>query len=631
MDPFLFLNIACGNGAYDVNIEPTKDDVLFEDPAGILDSAEKFFAHVYGNLTRDDEEHDPLPKKQAFSNADLLLAREREVPCSSPKVGKGTKAQHPRDIIADATTITVPNKPLIQRQSRSVQDISPNVRSSQLALVPTQGRLMCNDNIDDSSDFDILDDRDASDKSSNDQDEIDDIESINLSNPWTIAKVNASLRQPNGISSINTKSGSPVQQLTPRRQHGDVSGSPNASSAGILEGIKCTAHELPSPSPSSPSTFPYPLSARATRQERNGSNARLYVIAEDQQNRNLDAWINTSHPGKTRVSRSRIDVSEDNSPDDGKRRSYGNNFISAQSLPRGTSLNDIPDASKGPSRTSGSKKQRPTALNKPFVSPIQNPDRVWFETGQHNTAHQRRSQNSQPTQSSSGVEGPNLRGDQDSILSAPPSSTTEPIHPDLALTLEYEARKQQAMQEYKANARRKALEAHKPATSHAAHNIIHSSQFSPSPSWSSPHKNRYLKAKAALQPSSSPILSHDKIPTNNPTFPPNDPRALLIHNLSTNCNEAAPPNSEHQSQKPSRRAKRTVMLPLENVAEEDSVRELSLSYSINVHEVAAAMEKAVRWDSYVADVGEGEEGLGGVAEGVTEVWRRRVELLVGEG
>jgi DNA mismatch repair ATPase MutL len=46
--PFLQLDISCPRAAYDINVEPSKDDVLFADPKTILTIAARFFQSVYG-------------------------------------------------------------------------------------------------------------------------------------------------------------------------------------------------------------------------------------------------------------------------------------------------------------------------------------------------------------------------------------------------------------------------------------------------------------------------------------------------------------------------------------------------------------------------------------------------------
>lgn len=46
-DPFVYMNIVCPRGSYDVNIEPLKDDVLFEDTVKVLEAVEKLLDTFY--------------------------------------------------------------------------------------------------------------------------------------------------------------------------------------------------------------------------------------------------------------------------------------------------------------------------------------------------------------------------------------------------------------------------------------------------------------------------------------------------------------------------------------------------------------------------------------------------------
>ncbi|KAL4969429.1 putative DNA mismatch repair protein [Aspergillus stella-maris] len=47
-DPFFAIHVLCPDGAYDVNIEPSKDDVLFEDQQNVLSQVEGLLRTVYG-------------------------------------------------------------------------------------------------------------------------------------------------------------------------------------------------------------------------------------------------------------------------------------------------------------------------------------------------------------------------------------------------------------------------------------------------------------------------------------------------------------------------------------------------------------------------------------------------------
>jgi DNA mismatch repair protein MutL len=73
-DPFLRLNIVCRPGSYDPNVEPAKDNVLFEDENALLRCAEQLFVGVYGDLSAKKAAYkQPTQKENGF---DLLMARK---------------------------------------------------------------------------------------------------------------------------------------------------------------------------------------------------------------------------------------------------------------------------------------------------------------------------------------------------------------------------------------------------------------------------------------------------------------------------------------------------------------------------------------------------------------------------
>ncbi|KAJ5081053.1 DNA mismatch repair protein C-terminal [Penicillium angulare] len=78
-DPFLFLEITCPRGSYDVNIEPGKDDVIFEDRDIVLDLVESLLEDHYGPLPDSrgkSEVKSRNPKTtQTGDEFDLLLNR----------------------------------------------------------------------------------------------------------------------------------------------------------------------------------------------------------------------------------------------------------------------------------------------------------------------------------------------------------------------------------------------------------------------------------------------------------------------------------------------------------------------------------------------------------------------------
>lgn len=86
-DPFLCLKIGCPRGVYDVNIEPGKDDVVFQDREIIISLVERIFQECYGQLPADTKKS-PTKGKIAPPSAarmdggfGILIARkDTEIP-----------------------------------------------------------------------------------------------------------------------------------------------------------------------------------------------------------------------------------------------------------------------------------------------------------------------------------------------------------------------------------------------------------------------------------------------------------------------------------------------------------------------------------------------------------------------
>lgn len=82
-DPFLCLQIQCPPGSYDANIEPAKDDVLFEDPQRILSLVEGLFRDMYGDLAGLAEKKQlNKGKDRASYNDGFELLMPRKIPAS---------------------------------------------------------------------------------------------------------------------------------------------------------------------------------------------------------------------------------------------------------------------------------------------------------------------------------------------------------------------------------------------------------------------------------------------------------------------------------------------------------------------------------------------------------------------
>ena len=131
------------------------------------------------------------------------------------------------------------------------------------------------------------------------------------------------------------------------------------------------------------------------------------------------------------------------------------------------------------------------------------------------------------------------------------------MHPDLAITMEFEGRKQLAMQKRREQLRQQTLEMNVP---NGPRNTAYASTSLPSP-----HKNRYNKAVAALSSSGPPVQPQEQ------AFQPGDPRGYLARAIATQANES--PDAGAAERQPLKRRK-TANMPFEKIPLDDTVHNL---------------------------------------------------------
>lgn len=117
-DPFMCLQLKCPQGSYDVNIEPGKDDVLFEDRELVFSMLERFFCDHYGPLPDAQKAspkivHESSAAAQRNSGFEVLMSRTR------PEV-LSNQSRSP-----DVPASVAPASPLSQRIGRSSGPSSP--------------------------------------------------------------------------------------------------------------------------------------------------------------------------------------------------------------------------------------------------------------------------------------------------------------------------------------------------------------------------------------------------------------------------------------------------------------------------------------------------------------------------
>ena len=649
IDPFLCLNIACPPGTYDVNVEPAKDDVFFANPELILQLVGEHFKKLYGELSTTVT-NTMTPKSKSGTLDELMLNRktssnknhfygiprpakpahrltesvgeptyQQSTPSPTPNIPLNTQDSIPPTELSppaagnqgpgahshpakgnpnvfDAIGERPPMIPL------SLEDFSPRSSSETSPRVllknPNWKCSMDADEDDDMTDLDNVLSHRTTPVIEEDVDE-DTLRNIEMSNPWVLAKLSAAFRPPSQIRSAVERNG---QLPTPGRQVGDV----DTSTKPSLDDFS----QCPDPSSnasSSPSPFPFPLKARGKRQ---GDDTRTKPQGSGQGCREkgaLDKWVqrtlhNSGDAPNTAADSGVVDLDVDpNHPQ------HQRDFVSARSRPIGTPLSANLEASQRPRRKFGSRKPHQGPFHETTISPVNDPGRVWFDNVENRLKNQH--VQSCPREGFPyGLTPPtlNLRDSEDEDP-ALPKPTERTIHPDLAFAMDYEARKQEATDQYRQLLRQQAAAAKREARTLA--------DASPNKTpTNSPHKNRQAKAIAALHTNRSPITEGDPI-----TFEAGDPRAYLLRVQRSERSPSAQPSK-------SKRLKST-MLPFETLREEAYIGDLVLPLKAEDLNLRSQVLSSALYDEYI-DKGKEVEAFSNPTTRQVEEWERRLKEMV---
>lgn len=201
--PFFLMNIKCPPGGYDANIEPAKDDVLFADSDVVLRAVEDLLAGFYPetlNLIDSTESNEDDSQFQNPREADVSIAREElftHVEQQYCPPHGGTSAQE------------------------SLSGI-PRWRHTMYGV--------------DEEDLGLFQDNQAPFV-----DEDEEVRALEVSNPWTIARMNAATGQKSSFSNgqlpsptksqkhTSPSSSSPARMATPRPTSRDRPSTPQSS------------------------------------------------------------------------------------------------------------------------------------------------------------------------------------------------------------------------------------------------------------------------------------------------------------------------------------------------------------------------------------------------------------------
>lgn len=698
VDPFLCLNIFCPSGSYDANVEPAKDDVLFTNSELLLGIVERFFRNIYGEA-QSTSSKSPMKSISAPKppGIEILFARKEspvelnpariplvvESSLSSPRPASRTPAHdQPNLRLRKTRAHDLPSVAPSHQNGGEIfeaighsttghrataetnADASPSLLPSHdTSVYPSTGQAgfessgdavsvggktcwkgcMYAEDEDEEADLgDHLQER-AESPVDLGLDGDEHLRDAKVSNPWAFAKLNAAIRP----------SGRNKQLHTPTRQTGDTGQSADPSSDDLLQQVdlpllrKSLPHGHPfRPSPEAayptPSPFPFPLKARGKRKADDvGADASSKAAASTKERPKrgaLDTWVQKSLGGYDEPDDSSDTRQDGQGPPD---LPYSRDFVTARSLPvGGTPLGEIPDASQRPRRKPMPRRQQQGNINRPFVPPVSDPDRIWFDIGEDpSQKRQRKPRTKHNRQDTAKAPTLNLREDDDEIEddeSTVPTSAerpARPIHPDLAITLDYEARKQKASDMHRKSLREQAAAAK--LASKLQNDVPNPLRPQHNNTTSSPHKNRQAKAIAALH-NDPPLTSRTTTTTpplpeaeqeDYPALSPSDPRAHLLR-----LHQDPAPRAKYP------RRHKTALLPFETVTQESYIGDLKMLISdVNVDDVEADMRESGAWDRYVRSGKEEEGGIGSgafkeevVGGGEVRRWEGKLRELVRE-
>jgi hypothetical protein len=241
VDPFLCMHIRCPPQSYDVNIEPAKDDVLFSEPSMAMALAEKLFRDYYGELALETPTRSrPSAKCQATptsdDNFDLLLARKASGTAEASTALRSTlSTQSPVDVpgctevsnVAPlGTHLNSCHAPGSIPEPRSSYHLDRSLHEPMHAKdsndVERPGPYFNMYGVDDEDFFEVCSPPLTNGHVSKELED-EELRSARVTNPWSLAKLNASTRPSIGQPSNEADAGLTIQLITPGREQNDAS------------------------------------------------------------------------------------------------------------------------------------------------------------------------------------------------------------------------------------------------------------------------------------------------------------------------------------------------------------------------------------------------------------------------
>lgn len=352
-EPFIFLDVRCPAESYDANVEPAKDDVLFQDPESILETVRRLFAAVYASAEKLD-------------NATKSSAQEQEFqyPISETHEDERSSIEMLLPTPFPSSNVELRQSPVPSR----IVDVGRTPNAT--ATIPKQ-RFRYNMYGCDEEDLNLLG---SAYPTWDDEAQSEELrqsgKDVTLSNPWVMAKLNTRLVEP---------AMPPTQRKTSPTSHDQGQAAfPTPMQTQVKAGDDTILLDegLPTPRPSSPTgqkqSFDPSDHVPDMRLARDGRLIGLQTRLPFQ----------VSAPDILRVNdrRSEFASSPIHSQD---QLAYSYDAPTQPSPSVGTPLDAIPEQRPSARRRLHKQQPRaPTNVNKPFVSPMidgSQREKVWFD------------------------------------------------------------------------------------------------------------------------------------------------------------------------------------------------------------------------------------------------------------
>ncbi|KAI9650489.1 hypothetical protein NHQ30_000505 [Ciborinia camelliae] len=541
-NPFMRLNIVCPKASYDPNVEPAKDDILFENETLVLEAAEKMLKNFYGECGAAMSKLSKSAIETNPNDFDVFLARRPQQDSLTPASIVGAPEDPPLTTNSNANIIN--NEYAATASDASKLAESEDYRVSEESSAPGKRKWGCDmshDYTEYTEDFRppvfLKKTQKHLDLNSNRQLVSTDI------NPWVIAKMTAPIQNGTAITSSTINI--------------------NSSSGGILpNSIEHSPRQGTSPQPVATVLQP--------KQNRHSGNINASISEILKSHSNFRGYIHGSpmQPGDLSDPIIEHDVSEIHHRHD---HPNNNGFT--------TATNFVEDSLMSPPNTSPNMQQqrqtRAGGSNKPFVPHFRTPNPSGVSVGRVQT---QLALPYQPFQVQ-------REARQSPAAATTPAPEAQQPNPELEWAMDFEHRKQSATRR-----RRDELQAMRevfqqpPATSPASSRL-------------SPHKNRYNAALASLETpreSLREVSSEVNSEGANTSLPDSDPRGYLMKrqkSFSVLSSITGGPRKLKRAQ--------TLRLPLESIPENLQTHRLLQKVNGDLDGISKLVLESSNQDTYI--------------------------------